>query len=197
MCCGTGGDYVRWRRTRYRIGAERAELHTGLFLVKRRSLARERIRSVDLTANPLMRTLGLVKVRIGTGEHSGAESTLELDAVTRAEGERLRRELLDRTPAAHEAGHDGILAALDPGWIRYAPLSFLAPLLAGTAVGALSQISDWFGAQRQVVHWVVMHLRSLPLPWAVAVGGLRRRCHRGRGHARPLGGDVVELPSRT
>lgn len=72
IVCGTGGDYVRWRRTRYRIGPDRAELHTGLFLVKRRSLGRERIRSVDLTANPLLRILGLVKVRIGTGSTPAA-----------------------------------------------------------------------------------------------------------------------------
>ncbi|WP_137990089.1 PH domain-containing protein [Streptomyces vilmorinianum] len=151
---GSAGDYVRWRRTRYRIGAERAELHTGLLLVKRRSLARERIRSVDLTANPLLRVLGLVKVRIGTGENNG-ESTLELDPVTRAEGERLRRELLDRTaPAAADAHHDGALATLDPHWIRYAPVSFVAPLLGGAAAGAVMQVSEWFGAQGEVIDWI-------------------------------------------
>ncbi|WP_244317808.1 PH domain-containing protein, partial [Streptomyces chryseus] len=97
---GSALDLVRWRRTKYRVGAERVELRTGLLLVKRRSLARERIRSVDLTANVLLRVLGLVKVRIGTGENTGgAESTLALDPVTREEGERLRRELLDRRAA--------------------------------------------------------------------------------------------------
>lgn len=84
--CATAGDYVRLRRTRYRVGAEHVELRTGLLLVKRRSLARERIRSVDLTAHPLLRVLGLVTVRIGTGEQTGGESTLELDPVDRAEG---------------------------------------------------------------------------------------------------------------
>ncbi|HBF80010.1 MAG TPA: hypothetical protein DD420_08800, partial [Streptomyces sp.] len=69
--CAAAGDYVRWRRTRYRVGGERVELHTGLVLVKRRSLARERIRSVDLTAHPLLRILGLVTVRIGTGDQTG------------------------------------------------------------------------------------------------------------------------------
>ncbi|MFF9014242.1 PH domain-containing protein [Streptomyces sp. NPDC014870] len=153
---GSAGDYVRWRRTRYRIGAERAELHTGLLLVKRRSLARERIRSVDLTANPLQRVLGLVKVRIGTGEHhGGGESTLELDPVARAEGERLRRELLDRVaPAAEDTHHDGALAALDPRWIRYAPVSFVSVLLGGAAAGAVMQVSEWFGAQEEVIDWI-------------------------------------------
>ncbi|MFJ3583757.1 PH domain-containing protein [Streptomyces sp. NPDC090127] len=166
---GSAADHVRWRRTRYRVGAERSErgappaegsgrveLHTGLLLVKRRSLARERIRSVDLTANPLQRLLGLVKVRIGTGEHHGAgESTLELDPVARAEGERLRRALLDRAPAATEdTHHDGTLAELDPRWIRYAPVSFVAVVFGGAAAGAVMQVSEWFGAQREVIDWI-------------------------------------------
>ncbi|MFB6818220.1 PH domain-containing protein [Streptomyces sp. NPDC056347] len=149
------GDYIRWRRTRYRVGPDRVELHTGLFLVKKRSLARERIRSVDLTAHPLQRVLGLVTVRIGTGEHSGHDSTLELDPVTRPEAERLRRALLERTAAGTPGPHrEGLLAALDPRWIRYAPVSFVAPALGGAAAGAVMQVSDWFGAQSQVIHWI-------------------------------------------
>ena len=168
IAAGAGADYVRWRRTRYRIGPERAELHTGLLLVKRRSLARERIRSVDLAANPLLRVLGLVKVRIGTGEHSGGESTLELDAVDKAEGERLRRELLAR--AAPEPGiREGELAALDPAWLRYAPVSFVAPLLGGAAAGGVMQVSEWFGAQGKVIDWVGDRFRDTSVLWTVLV----------------------------
>ncbi|WPW28193.1 PH domain-containing protein [Streptomyces atratus] len=162
--CAAAGDYVRWRRTRYRIGAERVELHTGLLLVKKRSLARTRIRSVDLTAHLLQRVLGLVSVRIGTGEHSGNESTLELDPVPRSEGERLRLELLERaagdTPGTHREGE---LAALDPRWIRYAPVSFVAPALGGAAAGAVMQVSDWFGAQGQVIDWIGDRFRDTSL----------------------------------
>ncbi|MFI9583024.1 PH domain-containing protein [Streptomyces sp. NPDC052236] len=167
---GTGADYVRWRRTRYRIGPERAELHTGLLLVKRRSLARERIRSVDLAANPLLRILGLVKVRIGTGEQSaGGESTLELDPVSKAEGERLRTELLARLTAAAPGIHqEGVLGALDPSWIRYAPVSFVAPLLGGAAAGGVMQVSEWFGAQGEVIDWVGDRFQDTPVVWTVA-----------------------------
>ncbi|ROQ31625.1 putative membrane protein [Streptomyces sp. PanSC19] len=165
---GTVADWVRLRRTRYRVGPERVDLHTGLLLLKHRSLARERIRSVDLTANPLQRVLGLVKVRIGTGENTLAgESTLELDLVTRVEGERLRRELLGRTAAAGEPDHDGVLAALDPRWIRYAPVSFLAPALGGAAAGAVLQVSDWFGAQAEVVDWIGDRFRNTSLTWTI------------------------------
>jgi putative membrane protein len=168
----TGAEYVRWRRTRYRIGAERAELHTGLLLVKRRSLARERIRSVDLTAHPLLRVFGLVKVRIGTGEHNGggAESTLELNPVTRQEGDRLRRELLTRAARSTDEAHpDGRLATLDPGWIRYAPLSFTAPLLGFAAGGAVMQGSEWFGMQQGVIHWVGDLFSGIEVVWMIVV----------------------------
>ncbi|MFB8141878.1 PH domain-containing protein [Streptomyces parvus] len=164
-----GADRVRWHRTRYRIGKERVDLHTGLLLVKRRSLARSRIRTVDLTANLMLRLLGLVTVRIGTGEQ-GSESTLELDPVTRAEGERLRRLLLERAATAPPGVHrEGELAVLDPRWIRYAPVSFVAPMLGGAAAGAVMQVSDWIGAQGQVIEWVGDRFRETPLLWVIIV----------------------------
>ncbi|PWS43647.1 hypothetical protein DKT74_15615, partial [Streptomyces sp. ZEA17I] len=164
-----GADRVRWHRTRYRIGEERVDLHTGLLLVKRRSLARGRIRTVDLTANLLLRLLGLVTVRIGTGEQGG-ESTLELDPVTRAEGERLRRLLLERAAPTPPGVHrDGELAALDPRWIRYAPVSFVAPMLGGAAFGAVLQISDWLGAQGEVIAWAGDRFQETPLLWVIVI----------------------------
>ncbi|MEI7029896.1 PH domain-containing protein [Streptomyces pratensis] len=164
-----GADRVRWRRTRYRIGQERVDLHTGLLLVKRRSLARERIRTVDLTASLLLRLLGLVTVKIGTGEQ-GNDSTLELDPVTRAEGERLRRLLLERAAATPSGGHrEGELAVLDPRWLRYAPVSFVAPMLGGAAAGAVMQISDWVGAQGDVIAWVGDRFRETPVLWTIVI----------------------------
>ncbi|GAA2989490.1 PH domain-containing protein [Streptomyces fulvorobeus] len=165
-----GIDYVRWRRTRYRVGAERVSLHTGLLLVKERSLARERIRGVDLTARPLQRLLGLVTVRIGTGEHVGGDSTLELDPVTRAEGERLRRLLLERAATGAAGSHrEGELTALDLRWIRYAPVSFVAPMLGGAAAGAVMQVSEWAGVQRRVIAWIGGLFRDTPVLWTVLV----------------------------
>jgi putative membrane protein len=147
-------EALRHRKTLYRVGPGRVELRSGLLLVKRRSLARERIRSVDLAASPLLRLLGLVKVRIGTGEQStGGDSTLELNPVARAEGDRLRAELLDR-PAAPDRASAGVLASVDPAWIVYAPASFVAPLLGGAAAGAVLQASDFLGRQQDVIRWV-------------------------------------------
>ncbi|AXB48038.1 PH domain-containing protein [Amycolatopsis albispora] len=168
---GTAADYLRWLKTRYRVGPERAELHTGLLLVKRRSLARERIRNVDLTANPLLRIFGLVTVKIGTGEQrQGGESTLVLNPVTKAEADRLRRELLNRGSTVDtRVGVDGTLARLDPAWIRYAPISFVVPALGMAAGGAVMQVSDWFGLQDGFVRWMIELFRGFPLVLVILV----------------------------
>ncbi|PRX51036.1 putative membrane protein [Prauserella shujinwangii] len=159
------GDDIRWRRTSYRIGAERVELVSGIVVRKRRSLATERIRSVDVTAGLLLRVFGLAHVKIGTGEQTGAgESSLSLHPVAAAEGERLRRELLDR-PAVREraAAADGTLSRIDPSWIRFAPVSVLTPAIGGAAFGAVLQVAEWFGMQEGVISWTLDQLRAFPL----------------------------------
>ncbi|NMH98976.1 PH domain-containing protein [Pseudonocardia acidicola] len=166
-------DEVRWRRTRYRIGPSRVDLQTGLLVRTRRSLPLDRVRSVDITAGPLLRAFGLVVVRIGTGQHGGTgERTLELRPVEREEGDRLRTVLLDRVRSAggcSAEAADGRLAWLDPRWVRFAPLSFATPLLGVAAVVALLQIADRFGLQNSQLTEVVQVLDGLPL---VAVGVL-------------------------
>lgn len=142
-------ELVRLRTTRYRVTGTRVEMHTGVLFKRRRSLARERIRSVDLAANPLERAFGLTKVKVGTGETgsgsgSATEQTLTLDSVHRTEADRLRLALLHREAAA-DLDTEGRLATWEPGWLKYAPLSFLTPMLAGVAVGAVFQVADWFG----------------------------------------------------
>ncbi|WP_371934669.1 PH domain-containing protein [Streptomyces sp. KL118A] len=155
IASGVGLDALRLRHSRYRVGPDRAELRSGILFAKHRSLSRDRIRSVDLVAHPLLRLLGLVEVRIGTGEQSaGQEATLELRPVRRAEGERLRRELLSRAAAGGASDAQGTLAFLDPRWIRYAPLSFVTSALAAAAGGAVMQVSEWFGVQEEVIEWV-------------------------------------------
>lgn len=146
----TALDYLRLRHTRYQVTDRLMELRKGVIMTTRRSLARERIRTVDLSADPVSRVFGLVKVNIGTGDGRGGtaasnEQTLQLDSVSRAEGERLRAVLLDRSPATPEQADGTTLATWDPAWTRYAPLSFVTFALAAFAVGAMFQVLDWFG----------------------------------------------------
>ncbi|HEY2766444.1 MAG TPA: PH domain-containing protein [Pseudonocardiaceae bacterium] len=100
---------LRWVTTRYRITDERITQRSGLLVRKARSVPRDRIRSVDLTAGPVHRFFGLAVVKIGTGQHAeGIESReLTLDAVSAVEADRLRQRLLDRPGTQRRERADG------------------------------------------------------------------------------------------
>ncbi|HEX5190409.1 MAG TPA: PH domain-containing protein, partial [Streptosporangiaceae bacterium] len=86
---------VHWATTRYMITAERVYLRRGLLNQKTLSVARDRIRTVDVTAHLLHRALGVCRVSIGTGRNDlRSGESFHLDGVTRAEAEQLRIELL-------------------------------------------------------------------------------------------------------
>lgn len=128
---------IRWRTTQYRITPERVELHSGWLRRQRRSVPRDRIRTVDLTAKLEHRLFGLSVVKVGSASGSSTEHQgLSLDAVSKAEADQLRRELLDHSPvpvpAAAAASPVEVLARLDWSWLRFAPLTFSS--LAGVGV---------------------------------------------------------------
>ncbi|MCT2584166.1 PH domain-containing protein [Actinophytocola sp. S1-96] len=154
----TVADWMRWRHTRYRITDERVELRYAWVLHTLRSIPRDRVRTVDLVANPLLRMFGLTKVKIGTGQQvTGQQSHLTLDPVRRARAEELRRVLLERAPAAGETTEPDTgpaLATLDWSWIRYAPIGVTTPILGTAAFGAVMQVSDWIGVQNSVIQYV-------------------------------------------
>jgi putative membrane protein len=151
-------DFMRWRHTTYRVTDERVELRYAWILHKRRAVPRERVRTVDVTANPLQRVFGLTKVTIGTGQQSSDTSHVTLDPVTKAEAETLRRLLLRRAAEQSEPVAGGPeIAVLNWRWIRYAPISVTTPILGAAAFGAVMQVSDWF----QLQGWVFRTVRDL------------------------------------
>ncbi|TQN31444.1 putative membrane protein [Haloactinospora alba] len=87
---------VTWRTFRYRLGEQRLEIRQGLLNRSRRSIPVERIRGVDITSKLLHRALGLAVVQIEAAAGGGASEEGKLDAVTVAEAQRVRRELLHR-----------------------------------------------------------------------------------------------------
>jgi putative membrane protein len=168
------GGAVRWRTTRYRITDERVELHTGLVRRQQRSVPRDRIRTVDLTATAVHRLFGLSVVRVGSSTGAGTtvdrSAGLDLDAVSTAEAERLRRILLDRSPAPDRPS--GVeLARLRWSWLRFAPLtlSSLAGIgaVAGTAVNLLGEL----GVGLRTIGGTARSLVAVPL-WVAATAGL-------------------------
>lgn len=112
-------DALRWRTTRYRIGPDRVELRSGLVRRSDRAVPRDRIRTVDVTATPLQRLLGLAVVRVGTGRRGGDGDGggLALDAVATAEAETLRRELLGRAATRSHAVAPAPRGATADAWI--------------------------------------------------------------------------------
>ncbi|MGH3904642.1 MAG: PH domain-containing protein [Pseudonocardiaceae bacterium] len=177
---------LRWLTTRYRITGERIELRSGLLFRTARSVPRDRIRSVDLTAGPVHRVFGLSVVKIGTGEHAeGSESReLALDAVSAAEADRLRRLLLRRLDAegplsppdagaqdgapgpAPAAGNE--LAVLNWSWLRYAPLTVSSLVAVGAVAGAFGQFVGELGIDPSRVielGGVGEQLSTTPLLW--------------------------------
>src|SRR5690606_34072277 len=144
------GEWM-WRVTGYRLDTERLHVHTGVVFRKRLALRRERIRAVDVTADPVLRVLGAVTGRVGPGEHAGAEGTVTLWPVRRASADALRSALLAHAARPGDVGSgdmgsgdarsgDGALARFDRRWIRFAPLSFLTPTLGAAAAGGTLQV---------------------------------------------------------
>ncbi len=86
---------VHWATTRYLITDERVYLRRGLLNQKTLSVARDRIRTVDVTAHLLHRLLGVCRVSIGTGRNDlRSGESFRLDGITRSEAESLRVMLL-------------------------------------------------------------------------------------------------------
>lgn len=141
-------DLLRLRAVRYRVTDERMEMRSGLIAKAYRSIPRERVRSVDVAAPLYVRVFGLCTVTVGTGESAGAGGSdqLQLQFVTAEQGERLRRDLLQRGPAPGstdesewnraEEGEEE-LARLDPRWFAYAPATGAT---LGVGFGALATL---------------------------------------------------------
>jgi putative membrane protein len=145
-----GAGTMRWFTTRYRITPEQIQLKHGLLRRQLRAVARDRVRTVDVTAGPLHRVLGLVRVTIGTGrsDHS-SEGGLRLDGLTVAEASGLRDELLHGRPRPEAPAGAGVvrvsapastsaeaaIATLRPEWIRYGPFTLSGIVTVGVLGG--------------------------------------------------------------
>nr|WP_253945148.1 PH domain-containing protein [Nocardioides sp. zg-DK7169] len=176
---------VRYLTTRYRVADGRVELRRGLLSRRTLAVPVDRVRTVDLTAPPVHRLLGLVTVRIGTGTASSREEdSLDLDGLPVAAARTLRAALLRAgEPADGHRPDDDLLRPdpdravrtvlrLDPAWARYAPLTGTGLVLLATVVGGGLQLATTLGIELRL-HADDLPGTSLPVAgWLVVLIGL-------------------------
>jgi putative membrane protein len=168
---------VHWATTRYLITDERVYLRRGLLNQKTLSVARDRIRTVDVTAHVLHRVLGVCRVSIGTGrnDYRSGES-FHLDGVTRSDAESLRLTLLSSVrdaavPGPAAAEPERLAAGLEPGTVGIlAGAVAIEPRAAGAEPDVEEARSDSPGAPQyaadagpDIVRWRISWLRFAPL----------------------------------
>ncbi len=136
---------LRYLTTSYRITASRVEVRHGFLNKRVLSASLDRVRTVDLTASLIHRALGLVTLRIGTGQSATkSEERLALDGLAAPAAAKLRERLLHLAPATDAAGTapptpPRDVLTLELGWVRFAPLTSTGIAIAGAALGVLAQ----------------------------------------------------------
>lgn len=156
---------IRWARTEFRVvlpgspdGAETGaaggrghasptlDVRSGLLTRRLRSVPLHRIRTVDLTASPLHRLLGVTVLRAGTAGSGDGRSELSLEALTVVDAERLRAELLAYADA-EGAANDPVVARISWRWLRYAPLTFWVIGGVFVVAGSVYRVLDGIGIE--------------------------------------------------
>ena len=136
---------LRYVTTSYRIAEGRVELRHGLLNKQVLSAPLDRVRTVDVTASPIHRLLGLVTLRIGTGSSSTkGDGRLVLDGLSHDAAGQLRSTLLHASssadPDAPAESSARVVLRLDPSWVRFAPLTTSGLVIAGAALGFVTQV---------------------------------------------------------
>ncbi|WP_131763131.1 PH domain-containing protein, partial [Actinomadura fibrosa] len=162
---------VNWWTFVYVVHGDRIELRRSLIGRSVKTIPRERIRGVDISASLPHRLLGLAVVHVDAGSDGGEG---ELNAVSRREAERLRRVLLRRPSAEGAEPPRRVLARMLPRWYVYAPLSgayLLTPFaLAGSLLGTLYNLGDDLGLiTRERVEAAGRDVVGLPTALVVAL----------------------------
>ena len=157
---------LRWFTTTYQVTPTDIRVRRGLLNRRELSVPRDRVRSVDLTARPLQRVLGLSRVVIGTGRSDRHDEGVTLDALAAPQASRLREELLRRSPTIEEHPDSSVeVARLSPGWIRFGPFTLSGIATIGVVVGSLANVvheTHLDPTEFGLLHSVVRHVTSVP-----------------------------------
>nr|WP_216645372.1 PH domain-containing protein [Isoptericola halotolerans] len=189
---GAARDALRWAFTRYRVTDEHVERRTGIVVRRYRSVRRDRIRSIDVTARLRHRLAGLRVVLIGAGQQfSAGESALSLDALHRDDAAALRRTLLSgeaappgaRTaPPTRTAGSEGptgfagpadrsteqVIARFRPSWVVYNVVGVWSVVAAAGLLWGAYWLVAMFGLDPGT--WIQRNLSPGEVGWPVTIG---------------------------
>ncbi|MFI9841263.1 PH domain-containing protein [Nonomuraea sp. NPDC051941] len=172
-----GHDLFRWLKTRYRVTGHRVERHSGFLVRSTLSVPRDRIRSVDTTANLKQRLAGLRVVTIGTGQNaSTGEGMIELNAVSKATAAELRRVLLaDRlgAEAGQEApaddGRETLIAGLKRHWLLYNMFNIWAFVTAMFVIWSAYWLLNNVGVDLNKIVLDLVDWEALGPGWTIAI----------------------------
>ncbi|WP_461176838.1 PH domain-containing protein [Virgibacillus ainsalahensis] len=179
---------LSWYRFTYRVENDELRIEYGVFIRRKRFISKNRIQSIDLTSGVLHRIFKLTKVQIETaGSGAGAEASLQ--AVTLAEGERLRNELKKGKVQEAEATEEEEGFSSRPTF----QITFKRLFLAGTTSGSIGVILAIFaflfsqfqqfipdGVYNSTVDWVIglsvvfiigLSLLLLIILWLLGIAG--------------------------
>ena len=123
---------LSWWRFRYRVGAGRLELRSGVLSRSVRTIPLDRIRGVDVSEPFVHRLLGLVKVEVEAAAGGGSKAELSLAAVSRAQANALRAVLLGAGAAA--ARGPAVLHRAGPQLLALGGVTSLRYLVAPLAI---------------------------------------------------------------
>jgi putative membrane protein len=178
---------LRFLTTRFRITETQVELQRGLLSRKVLTARLDRVRAVELTSTLIHRVLGLAKVEIGTASGATQEDDkFTLDGLPLDQARGMRAALLHRPgasagtgpavdglgqpPGPGEAPADVVLLSLDPGWVRYAPLTSSGNVIAAGVVAVLAQLVQAVDVELTTAERLEQLLTGLSL--ALVAGGV-------------------------
>lgn len=139
---------VRYLTTTFRVTGARVELRRGLLQRHTLSTPLDRVRTVDLSASPIHRVLGLATVVIGTGSVTADDDDrLLLDALPREQADALRHHLLSALDARSATPGvppppESVVARFSPRWLWYAPFTGTVLVAAGALVGTAAPLLE-------------------------------------------------------
>ena len=210
---------LHWWRFRYRLVAGRLETRAGLLARRSKVINVDRIRGVEIEAKLAHRVAGVCALHV---EHPGAaggsrgrnrDGRDRIDAVSLAEGQRLRTLLLHERaigPAAADGASVGaadlrpappterVLLRMPARWLLYGPFSARLLLVAPAAVfGAFSSVNEAGVHTDRALGWAPSGTaRTISLAVAlvvllVAAAGLTAMVRYWRWTVTARGDDVV------